>query len=100
MVKELEVQRKKCEVMTEKYNSLKGLFNKDRFIGITVKEEESNNYQPTSSNNINIPGNSVGNNFNFNNNNNNNNNNGFGNTMASNMMLGPATNNQFRDRRM
>ena len=26
--------------MTEKYNNLKSLFTKDRFIGITVKEED------------------------------------------------------------
>lgn len=37
LVKELEVQRKKCETMTEKYNNLKTIFTKDRFIGITVK---------------------------------------------------------------
>lgn len=41
LVKELEVIRKKCEIVTEKYNSIKGLINKDRFVGV-VKEDEGN----------------------------------------------------------
>ena len=38
LVKDLEVQRKKCEIVTEKYNNLKSILNKDKFIGINAKD--------------------------------------------------------------
>jgi len=47
----VEVQRKRCETLADKYNSMKVMMGKDRFIGITVKEGENNNGSDAGQNN-------------------------------------------------
>lgn len=38
--------RRKCSVIQEKYQSMKSLFNKDKFIGLPNREEENNMNHP------------------------------------------------------
>ena len=43
---DLEMWRRKCNVIQEKYQSMKSLFNKDKFIGLPNREEENNMNHP------------------------------------------------------
>jgi predicted RNase H-like nuclease (RuvC/YqgF family) len=39
---EVEVWRRKCNIIQDKYQSMRTLFDKDKFIGRPIREEENN----------------------------------------------------------
>lgn len=47
---DIEMWRRKCGVIQEKYQSMKSLFNKDKFIGLPNREEENNINHPNNTN--------------------------------------------------
>lgn len=47
---DIETWRRKCIVIQEKYQSMKALFNKDKFIGRPNREEENNINHPNNPN--------------------------------------------------
>ncbi len=50
LIADNEMWRRKCNVIQEKYQSMKSLFNKDKFIGIPNREEENNINHPNNGN--------------------------------------------------